>query len=313
MKSCIPLLLAATFSGTTAWANTPAAPAAGGAPAAPVPTLANVHYGPHERQTLDVYRAATSSPAPLLFFIHGGGWMVGDKQNPDFLKQALDAGISVVSINYRFIPDALAAGVKPPVQWPLEDSARALQFVRAHAGEWNIDKTRIAGCGGSAGGFNALWLAFHPDMAQPDSTDPVARESTRLTCALTFVPQTTLDPEQMQAWIPNNTYGHHAFALGGQQEFVSRRTELLPWIQKFSPYALASADDPPVLLFYDSVPAVGQPHKDPPHSANWGAELARHLKEVGVECEFNYPGAAGLKHPDLFSFLTDRLKPRGLK
>ena len=60
-------------------------------------------------------------------------------------------GISVVSINYRLIPDAIAGHVTPPVKACLEDAARALQFVRSKAAEWHIDKTRIGGCGGSAG------------------------------------------------------------------------------------------------------------------------------------------------------------------
>jgi len=66
---------------------------------------------------------------------------------------------------------------------PLGDAARALQFVRSKAAEWNIDKTRIGATGGSAGACSSLWLAFHDDLADPKSSDPVARESTRLLCA----------------------------------------------------------------------------------------------------------------------------------
>lgn len=273
----------------------------------PKPKFADVHYGPHARQVLDFYQAPTKEPAPLLFFIHGGGWMVGDKAGPDFLPQCMAAGISVVSINYRFIPDAIADKVSPPVKACLDDVARALQFVRSNAKEWNIDKNRVCGCGGSAGGFDALWLAFHPDMADPKSSDPIARESTRLTCALTFVPQTSLDPLQMKQWVANNTYGNHAFALASYQEFLDQRESLLPWIKQFSPYELATADDPPVYLFYDSVPALGQPAKDPPHSANFGVGLEPKLKQVGIDYELNYTGAKNVKHPDLFSFITEKL------
>jgi acetyl esterase/lipase len=277
-------------------------------PPLPAPTFANVAYGKHARQVLDFYQAKARQPAPLLFFVHGGGWMVGDKQNPDFLAKCLESGISVVSINYRLIDDARSEGITPPVKACLEDAARALQFVRSKANEWKIDKRRIAGCGGSAGGFSSLWLAFHPDMADPQSSDPVARESTRLSCVLAFVPQTTLDPRQMQEWIPNITYGPHAFALANFQEFLDQRERLAPWIEQYSPYALATFDDPPIYLFYDSIPAVGQPYKDPPHSANFGAKLAEKLKQFGVECELNYPGASDVKHPDLFSFILEQLK-----
>lgn len=271
------------------------------------PTQANVHYGKHAQQVLDFYQANATKPTPVMFFVHGGGWMVGDKANPDFLAKCLENGISVVSINYRFIPQAIEDKVNPPVKGCLDDAARALQFVRSKATEWNIDKTRIAGVGGSAGGFTSLWLAFHPDMADTKSADPIARESTRLSCVLAFVPQTSLDPQQMKDWIPNNDYGHHAFALPSMEEFIKQREKLMPWIKEFSPYELATADDPPVLLFYDSVPMLGQPFKDPPHSANFGAGIVPKLKEVGIDYEFHYTGATGLKHPDLFSFLTDKL------
>ena len=275
----------------------------------PKPTLSNVPYGPHERQVLDFYQANSEPAAPLLFFIHGGGWMNGDKANPDFLTNCLAHGISVVSINYRFIPDATAAKITPPVKACLDDAARALQFVRSKAGEWHVDKNRIGGCGGSAGGFTALWLAFHPDMAKAASADPIARESTRLRCVLAFVPQTTLDPQQMLAWIPNIQYGNHAFALASMKEFLDKREELMPWIREFSPYELASADDPPVLLFYDNPPNLGQPYKDPPHSANFGAGIEEKLNAVGIEHEINYNNDYGrMKYPDLFGFLLAKLK-----
>ncbi len=257
---------------------------------------------------LDFYQAASAQPAPVFFFIHGGGWMGGDKAKFDFPEQCLNAGISIVSINYRLLPDATAAGVKPPVKACLDDAARALQFVRSRAKEWHIDPARIAGCGGSAGGFSALWLAFHPDLADAQSADPIARESTRLRGVMAFVPQTSLDPRQMREWIPNIEYGPHAFALPNFQAFLEQREQLLPFIREFSPYALVTPDDPPVYLFYDSAPALGQPHKDPPHSANFGAGLAEKLKSAGVPFELNYPGAPSVKHPNIFDFIVEVLR-----
>lgn len=278
-------------------------------PAAPKPDLVNVAYGSHARQVLDFYRAPSDEATPLLFFVHGGGWMNGDKANPDFLAKCLESGISVVSINYRLIADAQAEGIFPPVKACLDDAARALQFVRSRSSEWRIDKTRIGGCGGSAGGFSSLWLAFHPDLRDPHSADPVSRESTRLSCVLAFVPQTTLDPEQMMKWIPNNEYGNHAFGLPDMKTFNEQRHTLLPWIERFSPYILASGDDPPVLLFYDNPPNLGQPYKDPPHSANFGAGLGEKLEAVGIEHEINYNNDyPSMRYPDLFGFLLSKLK-----
>ncbi|SFI56794.1 alpha/beta hydrolase [Planctomicrobium piriforme] len=276
----------------------------------PAPTQANVPYGPHPLQVLDFYKAESAQPTPLLFFIHGGGWMNGDKANPDFLAQALKSGMSVVSINYRLIPDAISAGIKPAVKAPLEDAALALQFVRSKAKDWNIDKNRIAALGGSAGGFSSLWLAYHDDMAKSDDPDPVRRESTRVRCVMGFVPQTTLDPVLAREWIPNNMYGNHAFALPSYDEFIAQREKLQPWIAEYSPLSLVSPDDPPTYIYYDSVPAMGQPQKDPPHSANLGVRLSEALTKAGVECEFNYIGSTGIKHPDIFSFFVDQLQPK---
>ncbi|MEQ1854632.1 MAG: alpha/beta hydrolase, partial [Chthoniobacteraceae bacterium] len=147
-------------------ADTPPPPKSAPAPSLPQPTLANVRYGDHERQVLDFYKAESAKSTPLLFFIHGGGWVGGDKagRTGASVKPYLAAGISVVSINYRYSWQAQLAGVKPPVKAPLEDAARALQFVRSKAAEWNIDKARIGASGGSAGACSSLWLAFHDDM-----------------------------------------------------------------------------------------------------------------------------------------------------
>lgn len=283
---------------------------------APKPTLADVAYGPHEAQKLDFYQAKSDKPTPVLFFIHGGGWLNGDKATFNNMGQYLPAGISVVSINYRLIPQAEADKAVPPVKGPLHDAARALQFVRSKAVEWNLDKERIGVSGSSAGACSALWLTFHPDLADPKSDDPVARESTRPWCAAVVRAQTSLDPLQMIQWTPNNTYGPHAFGFKGDAtkkltpfaEFLAKRDTILPWIVEYSPYVLVSADDPPVYLFYDTPPAFGKPEKNPAHSANYGVGLVEKLKSTGIEHELVYPGAADVKHADVRAYLVEKLK-----
>lgn len=281
----------------------------------PKPTLANVPYGPHPKQVLDFYKAESSTPTPLVFYIHGGGWMGGSKA-PFNASEYLKAGISVVSIEYRFIPEATADKVVPPVKGPLTDAARALQFVRSKAKEWNIDKTRIGATRGSDRACSSLWLAFHDDMADPKSSDPIAHESTRLTCAAVNVAQTSLDPKQMKEWTPNSNYGGHAFGFTGDkkagksqfQEFLEGREKILPWIKEYSPYELVTADDPPIFLFYGTPPAPGQKQKDPTHTANFGVKLQEKCRSAGVECYLVYPGATDLKYRSVGEFLIAKLK-----
>ena len=277
------------------------------------PTAADVRYGPHERNVMDFYQTKSDKPTPLLFFIHGGGWTAGDK-NGVGVKAYLDAGISVVSINYRYVWQS--QDVSPPVKAPLHDAARALQLVRSKAQEWNIDKQRIGASGGSAGACSSLWLAFHDDLADPKSDDPVARESTRLWCAAVTGAQTTLDPKQMREWTPNSKYGGHAFKFTGDpakkisqfDEFFAKRDSILPWIAEYSPYALVTKDDPPIYLIYGGPPALGKDEKDPTHTANFGVKLQEHCRETGVPCELVYPGAPDVKHVSIDKYLIEKLK-----
>ena len=284
------------------------------------PTIEDFAYGPHPKQRLHFWkspRANADAPAPLLFFIHGGGWQGGDRFAglPGLLEPLLAAGVSVTSVEYRFISEAMEEGIEPPVRAPLADAARALQTVRANAAAWHVDKARIAASGGSAGACSSLWLAFRDDMADPSSADPVARESTRLLAAAVTGAQTTLDPLQMKEWTPNSRYGGHAFGFMRNPdqrdtqfaEFLAARERILPWIETYSPYALVSPDDPPVYLFYSSPPALGQEQKDPTHTANFGVKLEERLEAAGVACELVYPGAPDVTHPTVVDYLLDVL------
>lgn len=292
---------------------------AGDATPQPPPTFADVPYGMHERQVLDVWQApGAARSTPVVFHIHGGGWVAGDKRKVGDLERYLAAGISVVSINYRYTTQAQLAGVEPPVQWPLSDAARALQFVRSKAAEWKFDKARIAATGGSAGACSSLWLAFRADLADAASADPITHESTRLWCAAVNVAQTTLDPRQMKEWTPNSRYGGHAFGFMPDPkdtktrdtqfaQFLAERERVLPWIKEYSPYEHVSADDPPIYLLYPTPPALGQEQKDPTHTANFGVKLQERLKEVGVPCELVYPGAPEVRHQRIADYLIERL------
>lgn len=263
----------------------------------PPPTHRDVAYGEHERHVLDFWKAPSETPTPVVIVIHGGGWNEGSKERIHRVIDAsklLKAGISVVAINYRWIRHAKE--MNPPVKAPLHDAAQALQWVRSKAEEWNIDKTRIGATGESAGACSSLWLAYHDDLADPKSKDPIARESTRLQAVAVTSAQTTLDPKQMKEWTPNSNYGGHAFGIPNFGQFLAERDRLLSWITEYSPYAHVNKGDPPVCLFYDQPPNIGMNQNDPTHSANFGVKLQEHCADFDVECAVVYPGAPGVTH-----------------
>lgn len=275
------------------------------------PTAANVSYGPHPRNVLDFWQAKSDKPAPLVFCIHGGGWVNGDKSSYyGVVKTFLDNGISVATINYRLMAQANEQKVTPPVKAPLEDAARALQFVRSKAKDWNIDKGRIGATGGSAGAFSSLWLALHDDMADPKSSDPVLRESTRLHCAAVNGAQVTLDPKLPREWLPNYTYGAHAFGMKNLDEVEKNREKVAAWVRQYSPLDLVSKDDPPIGLYYGGVKGakVGEVHPDPTHSPILGLKLAEALKAAGVEVVFSSNTEPNKEFPNPPAFLIAHLK-----
>lgn len=268
--------------------------------------LSNVKYGEHPRQVLDFYPATSDKPTPVVLYIHGGGWRGGDKKtNP---KAFLDKGISVVAINYRYVQNAKDDNTEPPVKAPLSDAARALQFVRSMAAEWNLDKKRIGATGGSAGACSSLWLAFHDDMADPKSDDPISHESTRLYCAAVNGAQVSLDPKELREWMPNYGYGAHAFGLPNFQSLIDNREKVLPLIKAYSPIEHVSKDDPPIALIYGGeVPVVGASPKDPTHSGIMGVKLEERLKDVGVDVVLIHPGRTHPKYKSSTDYLIDRL------
>ena len=276
-------------------------------PNLPQPSQSEIRYGKHERNVLDFWKAESISPAPVAFVIHGGGWKGGSKERLDRFADPialLQAGISVVAINYRYV----TSDESPPVKAPLHDAARALQFVRSKAKEWNINKNRIGATGGSAGACSSLWLAFHDDLADPKNKDSILRESSRLQCAAVTGAQTTLDPKQMKEWTPNSKYGGHAFGLHPFDAFLKNRKEIMPWIKEYSPFANVTEDDPPIFLQYKSPPALGQVQKDPTHTSNFGVKLQEHCIANGVKCELYYPNGPKTTHTDTTAFLISQLK-----
>jgi acetyl esterase/lipase len=253
------------------------------------PDLANVSYGPHERNVLDLWKARAEGPAPLVIFIHGGGFRDGDKSalNPVLLDLCLNAGISVAAINYRLSQHA-------PYPAPMHDGARAVQFLRHNAGKWNLNPKRFGATGGSAGAAMSLWIGFHDDMAEPTSDDPVRRESTRLAAMAVASAQTTLDPREIRKLIGEAAAPHAAlepfYGLASEELQTERAFRLF---RDASPVTHLAVGDPPVLLLYGE-PDVPLPSDARPwdgiHHPRFGLFLKERMDKLGIECELRYPG-----------------------
>ena len=294
----------------------PCLPLVAADPVLPPATWHSISYGNHPRQLLDIWAAPGNGPRPVCLFIHGGGWVMYNRFRSieAVLQPLLDHGVSVVSIDYRYLREASQDGLVPPVKGPMEDARRALQTLRARAAEWNLNPTRVVTVGESAGACTALWLAFHDEMADAASADPIARQSTRIMGAAVAIAQTSLDPVQMREWTPNSAYGSLAFGIpnrNGKMDFetyLARRDELLPQIIAFSPWHLVTSDDPPVYLFYPKdAPALGQPKQDPTHTANFGLALQERMRTAGVPCELVHRDTPTPAHPTLADWIIWRL------
>jgi arylformamidase len=124
----------------------------------PLPGASSQAYGSDKLQTLDLWRPAGAGPAPLILFVHGGGWKRGDKDNATGaakVRHLLERGYAVASIDYRLVPDAT-------VEQQAGDVAAALAWLRAHAAASGIDANRIVLMGHSAGAHLVALVGTDP-------------------------------------------------------------------------------------------------------------------------------------------------------
>lgn len=271
-------------------------------------TAANVKYGPHKRQVFDFWRAPGTKNAPVLVFIHGGGWLGGSKDHYPGFRAMVDRlhrrGISVANVNYRLSSDK-------PLPAPVHDAARAIQMLRSKAKEWGIDKKRIAATGGSAGGCTVLWLATHDDLADPKSADPIARESTRLCGVVAGSAQTTIDPVVIRRDVYETALNHsmicRAAGFPNNKAMDAGYDKAAALYREFSPINHLSPDDPPILLRYQG--PVTDP-KEGIHSSRFGVIFKKRADEVGAPCylKVNKNPKMFPKAPNKWEFIYKVLK-----
>ena len=279
----------------------------------PRPTHANVPYGRHPRQVLDFYRAPGDRPAPVIVFIHGGGFVAGDKQGfpPPLLRGAHENGIHFASLNYRFVDGETILFPKPQ-----QDGARAVQFIRSRAAEWGVDPGKVACVGGSAGAGISMWVGFHDDLKQPVSADPVEGQTTRIQAVATLGGQGTYDPIRIKELVGGRAWEHPSllkvYGLKSTQEALN------PTLEQKELYDLASADthlsrgDPPLFMIY-SEPDIVPPPDSPPgqfiHHPNFGKDLKKRMDRLGIENHYLHTGEGGNPQRRMLEFLVKHLKP----
>ncbi|MHC5038763.1 MAG: alpha/beta hydrolase fold domain-containing protein [Planctomycetota bacterium] len=126
---------------------------------------AEVEGVPKKLLSLDVYAPSGAKTAPVLLFIHGGGWRVGDKSRTVSKGNFFTGkGFVVASINYRLSP-----AVQHPVH--VQDVAKAVAWVRKKIGEYGGDPNRIYVMGHSAGAHLAALVAVDKRRLEPEGLE----------------------------------------------------------------------------------------------------------------------------------------------
>jgi acetyl esterase/lipase len=255
------------------------------------PDLENVSYGPHERQVLDLWKAKSKSPTPLVVYFHPGGFNHGDKTwiewlDKPMLELCLSRGISVATVNYRYCDRQVH------LPEPMLDGVLAIQYLRFRAAEWNLNPKAVAAAGGSAGAGMSMWIGFHDDLADPHSPDPIRRQSTRIPVVGSIDGQSSYDPRVIAKLIDEGLASHPVFAvLFGVQGDARKATGLFPLFEEGSAITYLTKDDPPVFLYYthnvNPLPPANQ--NEAMHNPRFGIMLKEQMDKLRIECVFRTP------------------------
>ncbi len=255
-----------------------------------------VSYGPYEENLFDIYLPASDQPTPLLIYIHGGGFTGGSRDttdSQDFVEAYLTNGIAFASIDYRLLQSPDPDGVIKPLQ----DSTRCLQFIRYHATQLNIDPSNIILMGGSAGAGTSLWIGFNDEMADPQSEDPVLRQSTRVNAVIAISTQATYDIGKWKT-VVFAEYGVDLLALADSLGLAQALLDfygitdiadfespaILEYRARVDMLDLMDAEDPPFYVQNDLEPATYPLTVNLAfHHANHALVLAERADEVGLE------------------------------
>ncbi|MFC7338356.1 alpha/beta hydrolase fold domain-containing protein [Haloferula chungangensis] len=242
------------------------------------------------RQTLDVYlpESPSNKKVPLVIYIHGGGWMSGDKSHGRSIAELITStgDYAAASINYRLSQHAL---------WPaqIHDCKAAVRYLRANAEKYGIDPERIAVMGHSAGGHLAAMLGTtNKERSLEGKVGPYPSQSSEVQCVVNF-----FGPTDFETFFGKDidlaklSRENMAIRLLGQNEEEIRKNARLA-----SPIHWISKDDAPVFTSH------GTADRLVPFAQ--AEELDAALKEAGVESHLVAMQGAG------HGFSSDELNQR---
>ncbi|PZR07193.1 MAG: hypothetical protein DI536_28460 [Archangium gephyra] len=296
-----------------------------------------LHYGPDAEQVMDVFLPTSSTPTPLVIFFHGGGFTGGSRDNAytgggNAIVQFTTAGIAYITADYRLLQNI---GVETEgVRKCLGDAALAVQFVRRWSSVFNLDPSRVAVYGSSAGAGTSLWLAFHDDLAKADAGTEIERQSTRVTAAAALSTQATYD---VLRWAPD-VYGPEYPALtndvllsqltlrgtivrfyGLPASHVADAGAILTTLTNstYAAYradadmlALMSPDDPPVFVQNAGAnTAPGTANFDLLHHPRHAVTVRNSGYDAGVTVEADIDAYNVMSTTNAVTFLIDQLTP----
>ena len=165
----------------------------------------------HERHVLDLYLPEETDGAarPVIFWIHGGGWIEGDKSDVGLKPTTFTGkGCVFVSINHRLLPEVTMGEL-------IRDVSRALGWVYRHIKEIGGDPTRIVVGGHSSGAqLAALVCSDHQFVEEAEVPPHVIRGCIAVDGDTYDIPKIILTAETRQ-----DLYGGQPFTLGHRQKF----------------------------------------------------------------------------------------------
>jgi acetyl esterase/lipase len=238
--------------------------------AAATPTHQDVEYaraGDHVLK-LDLHLpSAPAAPAPLIVWVHGGGWRSGSKTEVP-LAPLVARGWAVASVDYRLTPVA-------PFPANVHDIKAAIRFLRAHGDRYRLDTTRIAIAGGSAGGHLAALVGVsngHPELEGEVGGDRKQRSDVH--AIVSFYGASNLETILRQS----TPYGL-GVRIPALQLLLRGQPEDKPALARLaSPVAHVDAGDPPLLLIHGD--------QDPQMPVAQSLEFVGAYERVGLRARF---------------------------